>query len=261
MYVTVKIEGGLGNKLFQVAAMLGYAEKYGHVPVFLQIWLDLPEPHLNAKTIQEYFPNITILMNEHDFVWTDIREKDNGAFIYEPLPYIQGNVYLNGWFQTERYFPSYKLIPELLTKWNGIGSELNNAAFLHVRRGDYLDPRCRHHWVDLNGYIRRCLMLYDISVPIMVCSDDLTWCKDMLPKLYGDLVSIDRWKWVDADNYETLAIMMRCGRGGICANSTFSWWAAYFGSRELVCMPYVWGYPPMPPAIDIWPSWCVKIPV
>jgi hypothetical protein len=29
-YVTVKLTSGLGNRFFQVAAMLGYAERHGH---------------------------------------------------------------------------------------------------------------------------------------------------------------------------------------------------------------------------------------
>jgi hypothetical protein len=260
MYVTVKLEGGLGNKLFQVAAMLGYAERHGHTPVFLQRWLDVPEHHPNAKAIQEYFPHVVVLITDIDSSWTTLREKDNGAFIYEALPFVQGNVYLYGWFQTERYFPSYKIMPEILTTWTG-EFDGSGAAFLHVRRGDYLDDRCRHHWVDLVGYIRRCIMVYPAGTVFVVCSDDLTWCKENLSRVYGDLVGAECWRWIDLDNYETLAIMMRCKLGGICANSTFSWWGAYFGMRDLVCMPSVWGRPPMPPALDIWPSWCVKIPV
>ena len=29
-------------------------------------------------------------------------------------------------------------------------------------------------------------------------------------------------------------------RGGICANSSFSWWGAWLSSREIVTMPHQW---------------------
>lgn len=259
MYVSVKLSSGLGNRFFQVAAILGYAERYGHTPVFIREWIGDNPSHPGPRDITDFFPEIPIV--PLDGAWTIVHMADSDVMNYVPLNRVNGNVCLEGYFQSERYFPTRRILPEILTSCLPVDLPFASAAFLHVRRGDFLHPLCAHHRVDLGDYIHRCLAMYPSDTVFVVCSDDIAWCKDTLPGLYSDRVSADRWRWFDGSDYETLGVMMRCLRGGICANSTFSWWGAYFGSRDFVCMPSVWGYPPMPVAVDIWPEWAVRLPV
>jgi len=241
--------------------MLGYAERYGHTAVFVRSWISDNPSHPGPFEITAFFPNIPVLMNAEG-MWTTIQMAEADGLRYVPLDSVNGNVCLDGYFQSEKYFPTRRIMPALLIDCkDAVDFPFGAAAFLHVRRGDYLNPLCAHHRVELGDYIRRSLALYPDGTVFVVCSDDIAWCKEVLPGLYVDIVSGDRWRWFDGSDYDTLAVMMRCVRGGICANSTFSWWGAYFGSRELVCMPDVWGYLPMPPAVDIWPAWAVRLPV
>ena len=261
MYVSVKLNSGLGNRFFQVAAMLGYAERYGHTAVFVREWIADNPSHPGPFGITAFFPEIPVL-ERLEGPWTSIQMAEADGLRYVPLDRVDGNVCLEGCFQSEQYFPTRWIVPALLSDWvGGHMIPFETAAFLHVRRGDYLNPLCAHHRVDLADYIRRSLALYPAGTVFVVCSDDIAWCKSSLPGLYADIVSSDKWRWFDGSDYDTLAVMMRCARGGICANSTFSWWGAYLGSRELVCMPAVWGYLPMPVAVDIWPGWAVRLPV
>jgi hypothetical protein len=38
----------------------------------------------------------------------------------------------------------------------------------------------------------------------------------------------------------SLALMASCTEGGICANSTFSWWGAYLNPKRTLILPNKW---------------------
>lgn len=266
-YITCKISDGLANRFFQVAAMLGYAEAHGHTPVFVRDWV-LSTNHAGPKSIYDFFPSIPIRSSTEVSQWIVADEHAAAAYMYSTIPSIPENVKLNGYFQTEKYFPRGGIdLPACLQT----SSAWSSYAFLHVRRGDYLNPLCRHHYVDLENYYRYALSMFSHSdTRILVCSDDIEWCRSTLPGRYGDLIPADRWSFFTGDDRETLGAMVSCGRGGICANSTFSWWGAYWGRRRsltssgikpIYTMPFVWGHPPLPTPVDLHPSWAVVLPV
>jgi hypothetical protein len=135
----------------------------------------------------------------------------------------------------------------------------HDTFFLHVRRGDYLHPLNRHHCVDLMEYYRHCLKAFG-DATCFVVSDDMEWCMESLPELLQKRI----WCSPDMSDAETLHWMSKCQRGGICANSSFSWWAAYFIHRSnsacRIFMPTPWGYPPLAPVYDLYPSWAEVVP-
>ena len=96
----------------------------------------------------------------------------------------------------------------------------------------------------------------------LVFSDDIEWCKATLPARYPSVGS-NKWIWFTGDEYATLSAMMGCTLGGICANSTFSWWGAYLSRslEKLFIMPGTWTYdrPGFPLGVDIYPSWAERI--
>jgi hypothetical protein len=148
-------------------------------------------------------------------------------------------------------------------------SAFADCAFLHVRRGDYLLEVCKHHRVDLEQYYRYALSFFkDSKTRILVCSDDLAWCRAHLPLKYGDLIAPERWVYMEdsANDFDTMTAMISCGQGGIAANSTFSWWSGYWNvgrtiGSGIVTMPAVWGSPPLPDPVDLHPSWATILPV
>lgn len=271
-YVSVKLSDGLGNRLFQVAAMLGYAEKYKYAPVFVKEW-SMANSHPGSHTIYDYFPHIPVV-DTAEGAWKVVTLPGDAVFSYIELPPLEGNVKLEGYFQSQCYFPANLCLPQLL---DGVVKPVDalppRCAFLHVRRGDYLSPYTAHHNVNLGTYYRRAIGLYDPDVYIFVCSDDMDWCMSELPRRYSDLVLPHRWIFAPStlSDTETLALMAQCAMGGICANSTFSWWGAYFSfvnarsstekSRGLWTMPGTWGYAPLPPARDLYPPWATVLPV
>jgi hypothetical protein len=270
VFVSVKLSDGLGNRFFQVAAMLGYAERHGHTPVFVSEWIQPNTTHPGPKTIQDYFPAIQVLPCAAGQEWTVLTLNGDDSLTYIDLPYVATSVCLSGYFQSPRYFPSGgPAVPAiLLAAAPAAMPTASPRAFLHVRRGDYLHPLCKHHQVDLRNYYRYALSVFDPSTSIVVCSDDIAWCRATLPHEYRDIVDASRWIFLadDLDDYETLRVMVGCSAGGICANSTFSWWATHFGRLAgngdgMYCMPGTWGYPPLPPARDIYPDWATVLPI
>jgi len=249
MYVSARISDGLGNRFFQVAAMLWYAKKHGHTPVFVKQWIEQNKYHPGPKTIQDFFPDISVIDADGD--WTTIEPDASKVFTFIEFPKADVNVKLHGCFQAWQYVDLP--VPSLLQTQS---FQIPKSFFLHVRRGDYLI--CTHHYVNLDDYMRRACSLFPSDAAMIVCSDDLNWCKATLPALTGRNNII----FYDDDDFATLRTMVHCDLGGICANSTYSWWAAYFGSGvnplRTYTLPRIWGQPGViPPAGDLLAPWAI----
>jgi hypothetical protein len=237
MYVFPDLEYGTGNRFFQVAAALGYSEKYGHTIIFVKSCIKENTEHPGSEHILNYFPNIPIAdISDYE----TIKQGGDNICSYEDLPYFRGNVKLKGLFQSDKYFPSYRIRPALLSF---LEQPFSPKIFLHIRRGDYLTLNNG----DLTEYYRNCLEFVrsknkEPNLKILVCSDDIPWCKLNIPTLYSNLVSEEQWIWFEGTELETLRAMSKCQYGGICANSTFSWWGAYLNTSpdKFVFFPSRW---------------------
>lgn len=265
--VAVNPASGFGNQLFMVAAALGYAERWGYEPVFWE------EPHSSWEhkgsqfRIRAMFSQMRVLSAE-DRVgeWVLLKESPEACYTYVPLPNAGGkNVKLEGYFQSDLYGPSTFPTPPSPPALNAslIPHGWSNTFFLHVRRGDYLDPANAHHSVDLAEYWHRCLREMRGFRTCFVVSDDMDWCRRELVGIVGDAWQ-GEWLWCPAVSDVETFFWMRACRGGICANSTFSWWAAWYirrrvGDEATVYMPRVWGHS-MPPTRDLYPAWA-RVPV
>lgn len=160
-------------------------------------------------------------------------QKSWGAFRPIP-PLIAGqNYYLQGYFQHTDY-----IIPEIVTPFvNGIGRNniqsiaakypnLPNSFFVHVRRGDYL--QIPDLFVNLDNYYRKSIGKFTHATHMYVVSNDPLFCTT-----YSPLTTwTGTYTIIQADELttlDTLVFMALCGYGGICANSTFSWWGGFLG--------------------------------
>ncbi len=249
--------------MFKIAAMLGYAQRFGHQPVFCEdpsVSKDHPESLLNVRA---FFPEIPLLPDVQKEEWVVLHEPANGSMTYLELPNIPKNVLLKGYFQSERYFPKIG-IPTCLPFFPSLTNELSqqdwsNLFFLHVRRGDYLHPLNQHHVIDVRSYYQKSLQHFSENQICFVVSDDIHWCKATLPTWFQR-----RWLFCPEglSDAETFFWMTLC-RGGICGNSSFSWWAAYFqksrATNTCICMPYPWGGPAFPEARDLIPEWAIRV--
>lgn len=103
---------------------------------------------------------------------------------------------------------------------------LNNlleVAFIHVRRGDYLNTAPELHWTQPPEYYEEALK-HIPNLRCFVLSDDVEWCKSQ--PVFGSCEIVD-----ESDELRALALMSLCHGGAILANSTFSWWGAILGAE------------------------------
>jgi hypothetical protein len=114
-----------------------------------------------------------------------------------------------------------------------------NACFLHVRRGDYVGHPLL--WIDLFArYYSDAIAVVKARVPdvkFIVFSNDITWCQKQ------PLFAAPEFEFEgESDPLRSLALMASCAVGGICANSSFSWWGAFLNTNptRVVTFPRKW---------------------
>jgi hypothetical protein len=265
-YATVVFQGRMGNQLFQVATLLGYAERTGHIPVLLSECL--VNNGVSKLDIRDFFPDIPIVERKDIPELKEINEERDNNYTFVDLPaFPNNNVILHGYFQTQRYFPSKPLNirvkrPKHTHERMENHDDWGNTFFLHVRRGDYTLPQNSVHNVDLTNYYIEAIKRQNSKHTCFVVSDDIEWCKASLPSMLT--VWLGNWLWCPetVSDAETMYWMTQCKQGGICANSTFSWWAGYFLHNRgygPVYMPRPWGKPDMPPRRDLYPEWAIVL--
>jgi len=76
----------------------------------------------------------------------------------------------------------------------------------------------------------------DPDARFFVISDDIEYCKSY------SVLSLANVTFVEGLSPEySIYLMSLCSKGGICANSSFSWWGSYLIDREkIVILPKKW---------------------
>ena len=266
-WLSPNLSDGLGNQLFQMAASFGAAEKYKRTLVFY-----LPRchkaSHTNIKHLFSLFPTIPFVDVGHA-EWHEISEKSFATF--ESLPTIpELPVVLRGFRQSEKYFPlqgvsldfRHSLGESEYNRLTELGKMLNidAAAFLHVRRGDY--TFLPHHQVNLENYWVTSIRNIQSTgqTKLLIFSDDSEYVENVMLPFFTQFSQ--ECVVLHEGPIATLYLMSLCGGGAICANSTFSWWGAYLSvakrRKAPICMPAKWGDFNTP---DIYPEWATVVDV
>lgn len=107
-----------------------------------------------------------------------------------------------------------------------------DAAFLHIRGGDYRGHPS--HFLPLEGYYERAIRHFPADTLFYVLTNDRAYAES-----FAFLKSI-RYEFVDCDEVVGLEWMRQCARGGICANSTYSWWGAVLDTNRTLVIPSRW---------------------
>lgn len=158
-----------------------------------------------------------------------IHEPAGGAIGYFNYS-IEQNTLLKGYFQNEKYFPSddsWMPVMQCRECPTRTMVQTSRCAFVHVRRGDYVNnPK---HNVDLHQYYQITLQRLgemqsrgDIDT-IIVFSDEPQAARKMVRAMAKFNFTVAP---SDMQDHETLWLMSRCV-AGVCANSSFSRFAAY----------------------------------
>lgn len=239
--------GGLGNQIF--ITMAGYiASLYNNCPLYL-LNNDNSNCHSNNNYKYSIFNNIGIKINETGSTIRlnpDFKHYSNHflnpfqGFEVWNIDSIKPNMILDSYYQYYEPFSKYEneIRDVLLNGLESYRKELKlkylfeNCAFLHIRRGDYLQYADRYYIQPISYYdycVKKLLEYKPNISKIYILSDDNYWVKNE-PFFQKDIFQLI----LDCDHEEkALAFMSLCSDGSICANSTFSWWGAFLGSYQL----------------------------
>ena len=246
--------GGLGNQMFVVAAaFISHKEK--KVPLYLlKNTLDNNKHNVNNF---DYNDTIFKYIGIHlDKTFNEIKDDDEYKYFtyHKILPFQQWNVneiedgtIMYSYYQ---YYPVLQPFEKDLRLIFSIGLDnhrldlsqrfnfTERVAFLHVRRGDFLEHQDIHYLTSDEYYIHCIKQIYNQVDKIIIISDDMTWIKEN--KKFQTIKSI---LFESNDEIETLALMSLCYGGAICSNSTYAWWGAFLGAysvRAPVFVPKKW---------------------
>ena len=242
LYLTLM--GGLANRIFQIYAGLGFAEKW-NMDLYINAKIMYDNNHIKKDKSIEEIKQIFPSLNWVDSIDTKLDTVyDPEEFIYHDLPSPNKSVILHGIFQSEKYFPKNKVMLNFITPEPNILNNIdyNNLYFIHFRFGDYNNsPR---HKLNLNKYYKYCineLNKLNNSITYLIVSDNINEAKEyintnLLENIGNKNIIYDN----NSSRLNTLYYMSKCS-GSICPNSTFSWIGSYLiNGKKVVYVPKPW---------------------
>jgi len=273
----MKIQGGIGNQLFQLGCAMKMAEKYNK-KFILNIDGVIPSPHQNNNivttldTIRQIFPDIPInhekIVLEEFYIY---KENKNECFLFTEKKLDQcfsvyNNIVLDGYFINYKYIPTsiFEKIKVTPTNKELFTYDFTNVYFIHIRLGDYLTNKM--YQINLKSYYNYCInkiLQLNADATFVICTNQY----DMsLQNYLNDFPKNIKYIIQDKSNndMDTLYIMSSCC-GAICSNSTLS----YMGSllqknpkkKEHIYMPYPFvnfidGFNRTNITTNMYPEWC-----
>ncbi len=270
--IVVKLQGGLGNQMFQYATgrslafkwkkkllldITSYSDNNGDTPREYELEVfNINASIANAQTIHKFhIPDLfdklcrklglpyKRIYNEHCFYY------EENLLEFAP-PFLA-----RGFFQTEKYFNNIRniLLKEftvelpLLNAYQALLNEILtlNSVSIHVRRGDYVTSSSTNafHGTCSLDYYKRAILMIQTKVSVdrfFVFSDDAKWARE-------NLIIDERFKVLSNDSMEyypvwlDMILMSKC-KHNIIANSSYSWWGAWLNTNQskIVIAPSIW---------------------
>ena len=268
--VTVALAGGLGNQLFQAAAGLALARRTeANLQFDLAFFATKKNQAYQLASLSHGAGLVTHGRLQRPNAARKLFAKLHGSTPAASVPGYSGMVYeqpgfdfdpaferleppchLTGFFQSERYFAAHSGLvrqlfnPGLAAKRTAgpliVRADTRNSVSVHVRRGDYVhDPRTRavHGVLDADFYQQAIERIRaGIADPdFLIFSDDIAAARALLGE-GQNMIYVEGGSALD-----DLYLMSRC-QHHVIANSSFSWWGAYFGVRDggLTIAPRQW---------------------
>ena len=227
--------GRLGNLMFQYASLFGIAKRKNRSAV------------VNRRRYNALFDTFINLTIPRGTLPERCAKGAKVAFgVYnrkvEELP--DSNVTLGGFFQSWKYFAGYEseirqqfvFKVSILTEARDylknismtykVSAANGNLTFvgIHVRRGDLLSEKLvKRHRVASKSYLVKAMNAFRRNftrVHFVVCSDDISWCREKLGRQKN--VSFSEGKSYSVD----LAILSLCNHT-VASVGTFGWWAGW----------------------------------
>ena len=269
-YISCNLTGGLGNQLFQIFATIAVGIENRQKIVFPYYEIS-PIGNPRPTYWKNFLISLKMMTNEnnrHGLTNQDLYKLPGvkePAFHYtriDPFDIRQGAM-LHGYYQSYMYFENYKetifkLIRlreqqnDIIEKNTALFSTDANTISMHFRLGDYKKLQHNHPIMSYEYYElaleylieRRSRSDVEMKFKVLyfcekednaVVSKTIQRLLVRFPKVAFEKVNDDIADWEQV-------LVMSCCDDNIIANSTFSWWGAYFNKNRdpIVCYPSLW---------------------
>lgn len=292
--ITVRLNGGLGNQMFQYAtakalAMMRKTDLILDVDEFDTDELrdyELDKYNINAKAVSRRTGSEIKMLNPKTLFMKVMKKLKlsnliKGYYLESSMLFDENindrvgyDTYLEGYFQSEKYFQiirgillnEFEFKNEISDYAQQLKRQIENSTIsvsLHIRRGDYVlnGNALNLHGVCSIDYYRVAIGYLGVrfnEIRFFIFSDDIDWVKKSL--------RIDGAVYVERQEkrmpHEDIYLMSLCNHN-IIANSSFSWWGAWLNQDEskVVIAPKRWFLDDtmQSQAMDIVPKSWVKI--
>jgi len=235
-FIGITLMGGLGNRLFQICTAYAISKKYNR-PLAFSINDD--NKHSKIDYFSNIFRNFPITKAIFKKTFNEPGEK---CLQYINIPIENDRFTLLGYFQNEKYFMDYRnellelmaIEPDREMKILEKYPDIRERYFIHIRRGDYVNNEL--HYINLSNYYKNCINYIksiDSQAKFYILSNDTNYCKTL---------NWENSEIINSDEIDGLYIMSLCRKGGICANSSYSWWGGWLNNNEskIVIFPNKW---------------------
>jgi len=226
-----KLQGGLGNQLFQWAYSRNISIKH-NIKSYLNV--DFYKKQ-NSTTIRHFsldkFHNINYEIYTERIQNNILRIIDDFEFKNYPFS-SESDYFLDGYWQSEKYFIenrntiknelkcSENKKSEIFSKYPQLDS---NSISIHIRITDYVNQQ-HNDPVQKMSYYENALKIIGNYDNIFVFSDDIEWCKNNL--VFDNIIFVE-----NQDEVNDIYTMSFC-KNNIIANSSFSWWGAWLNDNK-----------------------------
>jgi len=276
--IIMRIKGGLGNQMFQYALGCKLSLEHNSDLKLDLSWFEgqkkrvfeLDQFNINVKIADNDYIRELIPFSSHRVVrgfsrhiqkWLPAAERlvymeSKPGFFDPQVVEIKGNKYLDGYWQSEKYFKNvenqirarFTLNQPLSNDDMELAKEMagnRNSVGVHIRRRDYVTDHwiMRSHYICTPDYYLETMQFINDQLNgnafFYVFSDDPEWCQTGLKNASQYRIVSTRTR----SNVNELILMSNC-RHAIISNSSFGWWAAWLidNPEKIVISPKKWFY-------------------
>lgn len=264
--VIVKLIGGLGNQMFQYAIGRNLSIKNK-----TSLYLDLSQLLYRNETLNYTFRNFELNVFDTPFcivknsflakayrkIYNSIVPSqyitESNHFYNSSVIDLTGNIYLDGYWQNEKYFKgidttirkdfTFKNKPNEINKEYIDRIKSTNAVSIHFRRGDYItNSEARsYQGICTEEYYLNAIKHINQTVRsphFFIFSDDIDWVKQNFPLRNNySFIEFNKGRY----SFEDMRLMSLC-KHNIIANSSFSWWGAWLNANKnkIIISPTQW---------------------
>jgi hypothetical protein len=224
----------------------------------------------------DQYPHFDIVWNEQGFPFKELPQ--------DILSYNNLTIIVRGYFQSYKYFQEnfdvicrilniaekrLDIMEEVVKTHHGL-EFLEKSISMHFRLGDYKKSPDYHPIMSTEYYKKSLHFItgkldYTPNVLYFCEEEDLETVNETIQLLKNEFPTIEFERATNSlDDWQQM-LLMSCCNHNIIANSSFSWWGAYFNINpaKIVCYPSVWFGPKMSDVVvsDLFPDDWVRITV